>query len=154
MVGRSLLGEVVADESNAAKMNIIGNDDCTACINSRPYWCRRIAALGSRLRTRHLGAATLIRSGFIREVFFDNASDSQPQRNVARQPLQARQRSASVQSRLSGSPQNIWIRERSQRSAGSLSWAPRQAMCSSKLRDSSGGSSARKPPTAVKAAAV
>lgn len=33
--------------------------------------------------------------------------------------------------RLSGSPQNIWMRERSQRSAGSWSWAARQAMCSS-----------------------
>ena len=56
--------------------------------------------------------------------------------------------------RLSGSPKNIWIRERNQRSPGSLSWAPRQAMCSSKLLTSSGGSSARTPPAAVRASAV
>ena len=56
--------------------------------------------------------------------------------------------------RLSGSPKNICIRDRNQRSAGSLSCAPRHAMCSSKLRTSSGRSSARKPPAAVSASAV
>lgn len=35
MNGRSLRGEVESDESNAAKMDIIGNDDCTAYINKR-----------------------------------------------------------------------------------------------------------------------
>jgi hypothetical protein len=31
--GRSVLGDLAADESNAAKMNIIGNDDCDAYID-------------------------------------------------------------------------------------------------------------------------
>jgi hypothetical protein len=31
--GRSLRGGVATDESNAAKMNIIGNDDCGAYID-------------------------------------------------------------------------------------------------------------------------
>src|ERR1700712_3808682 len=56
--------------------------------------------------------------------------------------------------RLSGSPKNIWIRERNQRSPGSLSCDPRQAMCSSKVRDSTGRSSARTPPAAVSTAAA
>ncbi|VFT05987.1 Uncharacterised protein [Pseudomonas aeruginosa] len=46
---------------------------------------------------------------------------------------------------------NMLIRERSQRSAGSLSWAPRQAIDSSKARVSNGGSSARRPPAAISA---
>lgn len=56
--------------------------------------------------------------------------------------------------RLSGSPKNICIRDLNHRSAGSLSCAPRQAMCSSKVRTSKGRSSARRPPAAVSASAV
>ncbi len=128
MDGRSLRGKVAADESNAAKMDISGNDDCTARIKSRPYWCRSTATVLELLAGRLARASSEVDAG-------------------AQLP-------AALQSRLSGSPQNIWIRERSQRSAGSLSWAPRQAMDISKLWVSRGKSSARRPPAAVKAAAV